>query len=150
MCSSDLIAEWVDSDLSESLADTMRYRSARVFGVWSGVTGFERELIDSDADPYRLLTRLPSWRPVAGLCVVMTGWMSRVDEGDDDTGSDADRRRVRVTAAVNDEGVSVVVRRFDDDGCSDSFADGGEGIFPEALRVWWSAFVSLGTQREDR
>lgn len=153
------IAEWVDANLHESLAETMRYRAARVFAVRSCGLDFERELVDSDADPYRLLTRIPVWRPVEALCLVMTGWMSRIDidsggESDDvDPCGDIDtepRERVRVTAAVNDQGVSVVVRRWDLDGCTDSFADGGEGIFPEALRVWWTAFDALRKQPEDR
>ena len=50
------------------------------------------------------------------------------------------RVRVRVTAAVSDDGVSVVVRRYTEAGESvDSFADGGEGAFPDALRMWWIA-----------
>jgi hypothetical protein len=148
------IAEWVDSDLHESLAETLRYRAARVFAVRSEGADLERVLVDSDADPYRLLTRIPVWRPVDALCLVMTGWMSRIDvDGPDDSGSDDDddsRERVRVTAAVNDQGVSVVVRRWDLDGRTDSFADGGEGIFPEALRVWWTAFDAVRRQPEGR
>ena len=157
------IAEWVDSDLHESLAETMRYRAARVFAVRSDGAVLERELVDSDADPYRLLTRIPVWRPVDALCLVMTGWMSRIDidddhrdELDDDLDDELDallddsRERVRVTAAVNDQGVSVVVRRWDLEGQTDSFADGGEGIFPEALRVWWTAFDAVRRQPEGR
>ncbi|MEY3092674.1 MAG: hypothetical protein RL413_708 [Actinomycetota bacterium] len=148
------IAEWVDSDLHESLAETLRYRAARVFAVRSEGADLERVLVDSDADPYRLLTRIPVWRPVDALCLVMTGWMSRIDvDGPDDSGDDDDddsRERVRVTAAVNDQGVSVVVRRWDLDGRTDSFADGGEGIFPEALRVWWTAFDAVRRQPEGR
>ncbi|MEY3340719.1 MAG: hypothetical protein RLZZ269_630 [Actinomycetota bacterium] len=148
------IAEWVDSDLHESLAETLRYRAARVFAVHSEGADLERVLVDSDADPYRLLTRIPVWRPVDALCLVMTGWMSRIDvDGPDDSGGDDDddsRERVRVTAAVNDQGVSVVVRRWDLDGRTDSFADGGEGIFPEALRVWWTAFDAVRRQPEGR
>jgi len=153
------IAEWVDSDLHESLAETMRYRAARVFAVRSDGAALRRELVDSDADPYRLLTRIPVWRPVDALCLVMTGWMSRIDidgddniDGDDhrDELDDDSRERVRVTAAVNDQGVSVVVRRWDLEGRTDSFADGGEGIFPEALRVWWTAFDALRRQPEGR
>lgn len=160
------IAEWVDSDLHESLAETMRYRAARVFAVCSDGAALQRELVDSDADPYRLLTRIPVWRPVDALCLVMTGWMSRIDidgddniDGDDhrdeldyelDAMLDDSRERVRVTAAVNDQGVSVVVRRWDLEGRTDSFADGGEGIFPEALRVWWTAFDALRRQPEGR
>ena len=158
------IAEWVDSDLHESLAETMRYRAARVFAVRSEGAALRRELVDSDADPYRLLTRIPVWRPVDALCLVMTGWMSRIDvdgDGDvDDEDRDFDdeldamlddsRERVRVTAAVNDQGVSVVVRRWDLEGRTDSFADGGEGIFPEALQVWWTAFDALRRQPEGR
>ncbi|MBU3689723.1 MAG: hypothetical protein FGM29_09235 [Actinobacteria bacterium] len=150
------IAEWVDSDLHESLAETMRYRAARVFAVRSDGPDLERELVDSDSDPYRLLTRIPVWRPVDALCLVMTGWMSRIDIDDDDPGDDLDdvlddsRERVRVTAAVNDQGVSVVVRRWDLEGRTDSFADGGEGIFPEALRVWWTAFDAVRRQPEGR
>lgn len=155
------IAEWVDSDLHESLAETMRYRAARVFAVRSDGAALERELVDSDADPYRLLTRIPVWRPVDALCLVMTGWMSRIDvDGGDNVDDDLDhefdsmldesRERVRVTAAVNAQGVSVVVRRWDLDGQTDSFADGGEGIFPEALRVWWTAFDAVRKQPEGR
>ncbi|MBM3798651.1 MAG: hypothetical protein FJW18_01060 [Actinobacteria bacterium] len=157
------IAEWVDSDLHESLAETMRYRAARVFAVRSDGALLERELVDSDADPYRLLTRIPVWRPVDALCLVMTGWMSRIDVDDDhrddhrdelddelDALLDDSRERVRVTAAVNDQGVSVVVRRWDLEGQTDSFADGGEGIFPEALRVWWTAFDAVRRQPEGR
>lgn len=155
------IAEWVDSDLHESLAETMRYRAARVFAVRSDGAALERELVDSDSDPYRLLTRIPVWRPVDALCLVMTGWMSRIDvDGDDNVDDDLDhefdsmldesRERVRVTAAVNAQGVSVVVRRWDLDGQTDSFADGGEGIFPEALRVWWTAFDAVRKQPEGR
>lgn len=145
------IAQWIDTDLRETLDETLRYRSARLFAVECLNDGFTRELIDCDPDPYALLTRLPSAPAIDAACLVMTGWMSRVDDSErelDD--SEPERFRVRVVAVVEDEGVGVVVRRWTDDGSSDSFADGGEGMFPEALTAWWSAYRALRTPPEDR
>lgn len=148
------IARWIDTDLHESLDETLRYRSARLFAVNITDDGFTRELIDCDPDPYELLTRLPSAPALDAACLVMTGWMSRVrddDESDDDDEVDVPERfRVRVVAVVEDQGVGVVVRRWTDEGVSDSFADGGEGMFPDALTAWWSAYRALRTPREDR
>ena len=161
------IARWIDTDLHESLDETLRYRSARLFAVNITDDGFTRELIDCDPDPYELLTRLPSAPALDAACLVMTGWMSRVRDDDDDDDDDNDesddnetnfdepddgpeRFRVRVVAVVEDQGVGVVVRRWTDEGVSDSFADGGEGMFPDALTAWWSAYRALRTPREDR
>jgi hypothetical protein len=129
----------------------LRYRSARLFAVECGPDGFARELIDCDPDPYALLTRLPAAPAIDAACLVMTGWMSRVDDSErEPADSEPERFRVRVVAVVEDEGVGVVVRRWTDDGSSDSFADGGEGMFPDALTTWWSAYRALRTQRRDR
>lgn len=140
------IAQWIDTDLHESLDETLRYRSARLFAVSCSTNGFSRELIDCDPDPYSLLARLPTPPAIDAACLVMTGWMSRSD----DEADDPERYRVRVVAVVEDEGVAVVVRRWDDDGETDSFADAGEGMFPDALQAWWSAYRSLRTPPEDR
>lgn len=146
------VAVWVDDDLDEDLDQTLRYQSTRLFAITRDPDGLRRELIDCDPDPYRLLTRFPSPRRIDAACLVMTGWMSRVpdDEGDDDEVDEVERFRVRVTAAVADEGVSVVVRRFDTDGATDRFADGGEGLFPEALIAWWAAYSQIRTRPADR
>lgn len=148
------VAVWVDDDLDEDLDQTLRYQSTRLFAITSDPEGLRRELIDCDPDPYRLLTRFPSPRRIDAACLVMTGWMSRVpdddSDGPDDHSDEPERFRVRVTAAVADEGVSVVVRRFDADGVTDRFADGGEGMFPEALIAWWAAYSSIRTRPADR
>jgi len=149
------IARWIDNDLHESLDETLRYRSARLFAVNIADDGFARELIDCDPDPYELLTRLPLAPALDAACLVMTGWMSRVrddeeSDDDDETADVPERFRVRVVAVVEDQGVGVVVRRWTDDGISDSFADGGEGMFPDALTAWWSAYRALRTPRGDR
>ncbi len=151
-----LVAQWVDADLDESLDETLRYRSSRVFAVRAATDGFTRELVDCDADPYALITRLPPTVDFDVACLVMTGWMTPLESNDedDDAGDDVDdgrhRWRVRLTAAVSDEGVAVVVRRWDGGEWSDSFADGGEGAFPDALRAWWSTIEEFRKSREDR
>lgn len=143
------IAEWVDTDIKETVEQTLELRAARLFAVWEDNAGPQRDCVDLDPDPYRLLTRLPAWREVDGMALVMTGWMTKIADIDDETGETTEvdgeeRVRVRVTAAVNGEGVSVVVRHFNDDGTQDSFQDGGEGMFPDALEMWWSAFAVQG------
>ncbi len=160
------VAQWVDADLDETLDETLRYRASRVFAVHDVQHGFVRELVDCDADPYALITRLPPTVDFDAACLVMTGWMTPLDDddaGDDDDADDADdaddvddvgdeplKFRVRLTAAVSDEGVAVVVRRWEGGEWSDSFADGGEGAFPDALRTWWSEIDEVRRSREDR
>lgn len=156
------VAQWVDADLDESLDETLRYRSSRVFAVRTATIGFTRELVDCDADPYALIARLPPTVDFDAACLVMTGWMTPletddvheddddVDEDDGDDDDDRRRWRVRLTAAVSDDGVAVVVRRWDGGEWSDSFADGGEGAFPDALRTWWSKIDEFRRSREDR
>lgn len=161
------VAQWVDADLDETLDDTLRYRASRVFAVRAIDHGFVRELIDCDADPYSLITRVPATVDFDAACLVMTGWMTRVDDddesddddngdddddelGDDELGDDDGRYRVRLAAAVSDDGVAVVVRRWQGGEWSDSFGDGGEGMFPAALRSWWSAIDEVRKSPEGR
>jgi hypothetical protein len=151
------VAQWVDADLDETLDETLRYRASRVFAVHDVEHGFVRELVDCDADPYALITRLPPTVDFDAACLVMTGWMTPLDheededeEDDDDFGDEPLKFRVRLTAAVSDEGVAVVVRRWEGGEWSDSFADGGEGAFPDALRTWWSEIDEVRRSREDR
>jgi hypothetical protein len=150
------VAEWVDVDLDETLQETLNIRQTRVFGITkhvnkNGVDVFHRRLVDADADPYALLVRVPEDTNVDAYCLVMTGWMSKMNEDDepeDDGVTEPERIRVRVCAAVSDEGVSVMVRRWDTgSGPGESFADGGEGAFPDALKTWWT--VSQGKQAID-
>lgn len=154
------VAQWVDADLDETLDETLRYRASRVFAVRETERGFVRELVDCDADPYSLITRVPPSVDFDAACLVMTGWMTRLDENDDendesDEFDDDDdvndgRYRVRLAAAVSDDGVSVVVRRWQGGEWSDSFADGGEGMFPAALLAWWSAIDEVRKSPEGR
>lgn len=146
------IAEWVDTTLNETLTETLGHKAARALAVYRTANGLERVLVDADPDPYMLLTRLPKMgdrteKPDA-ICLVMTGWMAKIADATEDGDYDEidedeqERIRVRVCAAINDSGVSTVVRQFGNDGKSDSFPDGGEGIFPEALKHWWAAIVA--------
>ncbi len=149
------VAQWVDADLDETLDETLRYRASRVFAIHDGEHGFVRELVDCDADPYALITRLPPIVDFDAACLVMTGWMTPLDDDDagdddDDFGDEPLKFRVRLTAAVSDEGVAVVVRRWEGGEWSDSFADGGEGAFPDALRTWWSKIDEVRRSPEDR
>lgn len=149
------VAQWVDADLDETLDETLRYRASRVFAVHDVEHGFVRELVDCDADPYALITRLPPTVDFDAACLVMTGWMTPLDDDDagdddDDFGDEPLKFRVRLTAAVSDEGVAVVVRRWEGGEWSDSFADGGEGAFPDALRTWWSKIDEVRRSPEDR
>lgn len=149
------VAQWVDADLDETLDETLRYRASRVFAIHDGDHGFVRELVDCDADPYALITRLPPTVDFDAACLVMTGWMTPLDDDDagdddDDFGDEPLKFRVRLTAAVSDEGVAVVVRRWEGGEWSDSFADGGEGAFPDALRTWWSKIDEVRRSPEDR
>lgn len=151
------VAQWVDADLDETLDETLRYRASRVFAVRETERGFDRELVDCDADPYSLITRVPPSVDFDAACLVMTGWMTRLDENDDDAdvddsddSDDDGRYRVRLAAAVSDDGVSVVVRRWQGGEWSDSFADGGEGMFPAALLAWWSAIDEVRKSPEGR
>lgn len=137
------IAEWVNQDLQEGIDETLRYRAARLFAVNKTPNGFERHLVDSDPDPYALVRRLPKHEQVDAYCLVMTGWMTQIKEDDDDLDDDTEpeRIRVRLCATVSDSGVSVRVQRWTAEGEPDgeSFEDGGEGSFPEALKLWWDA-----------
>lgn len=147
------IAEWVDTTLNETLTDTLNHHATRALAVYRTADGFERVLVDADPDPYKLLTRLPKMpanrtqNPDA-ICLVMTGWMTKVADANEDGDYDEidedeqERIRVRVCAAVNNDGVSTVVRQFGNNGKSDSFSDGGEGIFPDALKHWWAAIAA--------
>ena len=149
------VAQWVDADLDETLDETLRYRASRVFAIHDGEHGFVRELVDCDADPYALITRLPPTVDFDAACLVMTGWMTPLDDDDagdddDDFGDEPLKFRVRLTAAVSDEGVAVVVRRWEGGEWSDSFADGGEGAFPDALRTWWSKIDEVRRSPEGR
>ncbi len=149
------VAQWVDADLDETLDDTLRYRASRVFAVRDTDQGFVRELVDCDADPYSLITRVPPSVDFDAACLVMTGWMTRLDEDEDDDADDDDdldieRYRVRLSAAVSDDGVAVVVRRWENGEWSDSFGDGGEGAFPTALRAWWSEIDLVRKSPEGR
>ena len=150
------VAQWVDADLDETLDETLRYRASRVFAVRETEHGFVRELVDCDADPYSLITRVPPSVDFDAACLVMTGWMTRLDENDDESDEydeddlDDGRYRVRLAAAVSDDGVSVVVRRWQGGEWSDSFADGGEGMFPAALLAWWSAIDEVRKSPEGR
>lgn len=154
------VAQWVDADLDETLDETLRYRASRVFAVRDTEHGFVRELVDCDADPYSLITRVPPTVDFDAACLVMTGWMTRLDDDDDDDFDDVDddefengddgRYRVRLAAAVSDDGVSVVVRRWQGGEWSDSFADGGEGMFPVALLTWWAKIEEVRKSPEGR
>ena len=152
------VAQWVDADLDETLDETLRYRASRVFAVRDTEHGFVRELVDCDADPYSLITRVPPTVDFDAACLVMTGWMTRLDDDDDDFDDDDindddlddGRYRVRLAAAVSDDGVSVVVRRWQGGEWSDSFADGGEGMFPVALLTWWAKIDELRKSPEGR
>ena len=147
MSTSLRVAQFIDGEIPESADELAKEKVAKVYAVIERQGVLTKKLVDSDPDPYKLLVRVPkgvNMDDVTSLCLVMTGWMSKIDESEDDSDEDDDgyvepeRERVRVTAAVSDEGVSVVVRKYNEAGESvDSFADGGEGVFPEALRTWW-------------
>lgn len=132
------IAKWVDERLAESVKHTRSLRAARIFGVTPSGNGKFRTMteLDSNPDPYDLFNSPPKKEGHEALCLVMTGTMSKIDDDDDEPESFI----VRICAAVNDDGVAVVVRR---EGGSDlevsMFPDGGEGAFPDALRLWWGA-----------
>lgn len=153
-CETLQVAEWVDATLNETLNETLSHHATRVFAVYHTADGFERRLIDTDPDPYAVMLKQPKLPTdidgsLTAGCFVMTGWMTKVqayDENDepiDEDDEDTERIRVRVIAAVNTNGVSTVVRRFGPDGTSDSFADGGEGMFPDAIKIWWLALTSV-------
>lgn len=142
------VAEFIDSEITTPAEDLAKQERAHAYAVRetsNGVLTFK--MVDSDSDPYKMLVRVPNKvEDVTSLCLMMTGWMSKLDDSDedieeeDDEYVEPDRVRVRVTAAVSDDGVSVVVRRYNESGESvDSFSDGGEGAFPDALRMWWTA-----------
>ena len=146
------LAQYLDQNLGETFAETLDMKAARVFSISTVDGQLTHALVDTDPDPYRILTRIPKiGNPIDGLVLVMTGWMSKVadiDEDGNEIESDDDdeiveRIRVRVIAGVNDDGVSVVVRKFHSEDESDSFEDGGEGMFPEALKAWWSAIAAI-------
>lgn len=141
------IAKWVDENLHESVTATRALRVSRIVGVTPPGDGRFRTMtvLESNPDPYDLLNTTPSKSGYEAFVIVMTGTMSKlVDEDDEDSGDDEDYEPesfvVRICAAVNDDGVAVAVRR---DGDSDLevnvFPDGGEGAFPDALRLWWGA-----------
>jgi hypothetical protein len=134
------VAEWLDRSLKETLEQTLSHRSTRLFAVNKTDKKFERTLVDADADPYELLKRLPKVDKVDAYALVMTGWMTPIDPDTGEALEDEDRIRVRLCAAVSDSGVSVRVRRWDGSKKGgESFEDGGEGAFPDALKLWWDA-----------
>lgn len=150
-------AEFVDSDLSPSIDELISSKRALAYAITENQGKLLGKVVDSDPDPYSMLTRVPQtgrdngMQDVVSLCLVMTGWMTKVNDDDDDTDEDTDeydepeRIRVRVISAVSDSGVSCVVTRYDNDGGKESFSDGGEGAFPEALKVWWETCKSAVT-----
>lgn len=135
------IAKWVDENLHESVKATRALRVSRIVGVTSSGDGKFRTMtvLDSNPDPYDLLNTPPNKDGFEALCLVMTGTMSQIVEEDDED-DEPESFTVRVCAAVNDDGVAVAVRR---EGGSklevNVFPDGGEGAFPDALRLWWGA-----------
>lgn len=147
------VAQFIDSEIVENAEELAKQKAAKVYAIIERQGVLTKKVVDSDPDPYKLLVRVPDgldMDEVQSLCLVMTGWMSKIDdseedmEEDDDEYVEPDRERVRVTAAVSDDGVSVVVRKYNEAGESvDSFADGGEGAFPDALRMWWTVCKSV-------
>lgn len=138
------IAKWVDESLAESVKATRAHKAARVVGVTAPGNGKFRTMttLDSDPDPYDLLTRPPQKEGYEALVIIMTGTMRKINEDGED--ADDESFTVRICATVNDEGVAVAVRR---EGGSelevDMFPDGGEGAFPDALRTWWSMTTDI-------
>ena len=133
------IAKWVDENLAESVKATRALRAARIVGVTPAGDGKFRTMtvLESNPDPYDLLSTSPSKSGYEALVIVMTGTMTKVVEDDEEV--DEDPFVVRICAAVNDDGVAVAVRREGNSDVEvDSFPDGGEGAFPDALRAWWS------------
>ena len=146
------VAQFIDGEIVENAEELAREKVAKVYAIIERQGVLTKKVVDSDPDPYKLLVRVPQdvdMNEVQSLCLVMTGWMSKLDDsGDPEYEEDDDeepiRERVRVTAAVSDDGVSVVVRKYNEAGESvDSFADGGEGAFPDALRMWWTACKAI-------
>lgn len=146
MSTSMRVAEFIDKSITTTVNAIVKEQKAKVYAVKEVNGNLTYRIVDSDPDPYKLLVRIPNnIEEASSLCLMMTGWMSKLDESGDPEYEEEDdeepvRERVRVTAAVSDDGVSVVVRRYNEAGESvDSFADGGEGAFPDALRMWWIA-----------
>lgn len=135
------VAKFVDEELTIPIDKLVSEKKARMYAITEDGDQLAMKLVDTDPDPYQLLTRVPpnayGTKNIVSFCMVMTGWMSRINEEDPDEDADPIRERVRITAAVSDSGVSVVVRRYSYDRSEETFEDGGEGSFPDALKAWW-------------
>lgn len=140
MSKSMRVAEFIDSKITETAEELARNKRAQMYTVKELDGSFVPRLAGESPDPYDLLRQAPngSMADVTSLCLVMTGWMSRINDEDEDEDADPIRERVRIISAVSDDGVAVVVRKYTKDGEHvDSFSDGGEGAFPEALKAYW-------------
>jgi hypothetical protein len=136
------MAQFMADNLGESIEDTIARRSARLFAIDDTNRGYT--MIDYSPDPYELFDTLPTCPEPYGFVTVMTGHMTKIDPDTDEPEEGAQRMRVRIFAAVNDNGMGVVVEFFDEDGKLQSMDnDGsGEGAFPEMLQAWWNAYVA--------
>jgi hypothetical protein len=139
------MAKFMAYKLGESLADTLSRRSARLFAIDDTNRGYT--MIDYSPDPYELFETLPTCPEPYGFVTVMTGHMTKIDPDTDEPEEGGQRMRVRVFAAVNDNGMGVFVEYFDEDGKLQSMDndDAGEGAFPDILSAWWKEYKSSKT-----
>jgi hypothetical protein len=136
------MAKFMAASLGESIEDTIARRSARLFAIDDTNRGYT--LIDYSPDPYELFDTLPACPKPYGFVTVMTGHMTKIDPETDEPEEGGQRVRARIFAAVNDNGMGVVVEFFDEDGNLQEMNndDSGEGAFPEMLQAWWDSYVT--------
>ena len=140
------VCRYLEEELDESFEDTLKLQKQRLFAIHTRDNQMVHELAFEHGDPYEILMNQPVVLDAEAFALVMTGWMSKIADGDEEIDMDDEERiRVRIITAVNDQGVSCLVRQYENKDEPMSFEDGGEGMFPDALKVYWSAYKSLLT-----
>jgi hypothetical protein len=133
------IARWVDSMIHRELTDPFTLDEARLY-VTRADHGQQIFLLDSDEHPYRLLERTNDHPPVSAAALVVTGWCAPTAPDETMPGRPSEhplRQRVRITVAIDADGIATVMRR---DGAPDDpevMEERGEGELPDALELWW-------------
>lgn len=137
------LAHHVDHLVHHELDDPFTLEQARLYVVPVGCRS-TIELCDVDEHPYRLLVRNRHHAVLAGGALVVTGWCAPTDDLAACRPSEHPRRqRVRVTVAINGQGIATVLRRDGDPEIPELMDDRGEGELPDALERWWNGVAAM-------
>lgn len=131
------LAHQVDTLVHDELPDPFTLEQARLYVMHIG-RGAVVELCDVDEHPYRLLVRNRHHPALAGGALVVTGWCAPTDDGVIRPSEHPRRQRVRITVAINGQGIATVLRRDAEPDTAELMDDRGEGDLPDALERWWN------------